>query len=137
MPPPPPDQPSLLDLSPMGSMGEFASFLNEGELRTKLQHMQSQINDARLKIKESNDLLVGSREKVEQFTSLYAEGVISRKELDTTKKDAVDQEHFAEEAKNDLADLEIEQTALVRRLNAFKRKGKQHQVKSSKQHTKS
>ncbi len=132
VPPPPPDAPALLDWSPLGGTGEFSSFLNETELKAKLQHMQSQINDARLKVKESSEQLSSSKDRVEQFNSLYAEGVISRKELDVTKKDVVDQEHLAEEAKNNLADLEIEQSALVRRLNVLKHNGKKRQIKSSK-----
>jgi hypothetical protein len=124
VPPPPPTQPSLLDWSGLGDIPDSISYLNADELSAKLAHVQKKINNAKLQVKDSELKFAENKDKVERFNSLFTEGVVSRKELESAKKEVADLEQSADDAKSNLADLEIQEGAIVRQLNLRKRHSK-------------
>lgn len=133
VPPPPPTQSTLLDWSGIGGIPDSISYLNADELRIKLEHIRKQINNAKLQVNDNELQFNESKDKVERFNSLYTEGVISRKELESAKKEVADRENLADDARNNLADLEIQEGAIVRQLNMRKRNPKTwHQSRPNK-----
>jgi len=117
VPPPPPTQPSLLDWSGFGDIPDSLSYLNVNELNAKLEHIRRSINKAEFKAKDNEANLAESKEKAVRFESLYKEGVISRKELESVHNEADAMQTLIEEDKSHIADLEIQETAIVRQLN--------------------
>jgi hypothetical protein len=137
VPPPPPGQSSLLDWPGIGDMPDSISYLNTEELNLKLEHVRKQINNAKSQVKDSELQYNESKDKAQSFNGLYSEGVISRKELESTKKEVADKERLADDAKSNLADLEIQESAIVRQLNLRKHKSKTTHLslnKNTKEH---
>jgi hypothetical protein len=124
VPPPPPAQPSLLDWSGFNNISDSIGYLTAGELATKLEHIRKQISNAKLQEKDSEVQLAESKDKASRFDSLFSEGVVSRKELESAKKEVTDMERSNEDAKSNVADLEIQEQAIVRQLNLRKRSSK-------------
>jgi len=139
VPPPPPTQPSLLDWSGLGDIPDSISYLNADELNAKLQRLRKRISNAKLQGKENQLKLAESKEKADRFESLYTEGVVSRKELETAHKEAENMQALSDDDKGNIADLEIQEGAIVRQLNLrlHKKNSSQpsHVHKKTKEHT--
>jgi hypothetical protein len=131
VPPPPPDQPSLLEWSASGIIPDSFHLLNEEELKEKLSRMPTDIKAAEANLADCNFEVTESKNKAERFTSLYSEGVVSRKELEVAEKNILQTERVSQEAKGKLEDLKAQENAILRRLNILKRsnKVKSHPVK--------
>lgn len=136
VPPPPPGQPSFLDWSGAGTMPESFNLLNAEELKQKLVHLQKQIEDSKLSIEENNKQVIDAQDKAQRFISLYSEGVVSRKELETAKKNILEQQKSLQDEKNKLEDLKAQESAILRRLNNLN-KNKSHPNKRKSKREKS
>jgi hypothetical protein len=135
VPPPPPTQPSLLDWSGFGDIPDSLSYLNVNELNVKLENVRKRINHAKLKAQGNDAHLAESKEKALRFESLYTEGVISRKELESVHNETDDMQTLIDEDKSNVSDLEIQEAAIVRQLNLrmHKKNNTKHRMQSIKQ----
>jgi hypothetical protein len=131
-PPPPPEQPSFLDLSNMPNLSTSFNLFNDAELKQKLTHLKVQILNAQDCLNENNVQLNEAKEKSQRFSSLYTEGVVSRKELEAAEKAVSHREHLSAEAKGNLEDLQMQEKAVFRRLDQTKKgdKGTKHASKN-------
>lgn len=132
VPPPPPEQPSLLDWSNLPNLSTSLDIFNKEELKEKLIRVQKQIVHAQTQVEEKNAQLAEAKDKADRFSSLYTEGVVSHKELDAAKKNVGEEESSAQEAQGKLADLQVQERAILRRLTTKGKgdKGKQYTGKS-------
>ena len=134
VPPPPPEQPSFLDLSNMPNLSTSFNLFNDAELKQKLNHLKVQIVNAQDALLENNSQLSEAKEESERFNSLFSDGIVSRKELEAKRKSAIHKEHIVLEAKNNLEDLQLQETAILRRL-AQSKKGDKSRVHSFRNKT--
>ncbi len=132
VPPPPPTQPSFLDWSNFSGFTAPFDLFNKIELKQRLAQIQKQIFNAQKNVEENTIQLTEAKDKAEHFDSLYTEGVVSRKELEAAKKSVSDKESSKLEAQGKLADLQIQEKAILRRLTPQKQvvKNGKHSDKS-------
>ncbi len=105
VPPPPPDQPSLL-LAPGSHNLPFEyEFMSKGMLCDRLKDLDKQIADAEHDLEEKISQAKATKEKSARFRDLYNEGVVSRRELEEAEKEAADSQRDIERYKSNVADL--------------------------------
>lgn len=121
VPPPPPEQPSFLDWSNIDGFSTSLDLYSKEELKQKLMQAKKQIINALKRVDENNKQLIEAKDKAENFKSLYTEGVVSHKELEAAEKNITDKESSAQEAQGKLADLQIQEKAILRRLEPKKK----------------
>lgn len=133
VPPPPPSVPTML-AAPLGGMetGIPIQYLSKDDLLFRQKAVEKRLENARLELEEQEK---GANEKVdraERFVSLYQEGVVSRKELETSKVAAERSKRETELSKLKVEELERLSTSIEERLAELNPKKKVSAAKSKK-----
>ncbi len=137
MPPPPPNEPSVL-LTPAGDTLSFEyQFMSKEALAERLKYLDKQILDARHDLDDKITREKESKEKAERFKELYQEGVVSRKELEESEKEAVSSEREVEKFKSSLSDLQSRSKLINEKLGTKERETSGKSVKLASPHRKS
>ena len=122
VPPPPPTVPTMSELGVGGAgatmifVGENIDYLPASELHDVQQRTDKEIERYRERV---DDLASSSQEKQQksgQFDQLFTEGVVSRRELETCKKEAEKSVQDLDEAKQTLNVLEQKHIKIEQRL---------------------
>lgn len=121
--PPPPATPSYI----IDNNGSYTSFglttnkeglsLKQAELNLKLKHAKENFEDETKGFTEKS-------EKANSFTSLYDEGVVSRKELEKAKDDVKKSQNKCDEYKQSIKELEQQLEYVKKQLSAYSKKNK-------------
>lgn len=109
VPPPPPVVPTLSGSSMIPTVvvgGELIEYLNGADLRDLQSKTTRELNKARTNLESQKELLAEKQKRALSFDSLYAEGVVSRRELQNCKKEAAEAESDLEESKILVQELE-------------------------------
>ncbi len=135
VPPPPPVVPTLNNFalpSNLGGMvfvGENIDYLPKAELVELKERTDNDL--ARLR-RNVDQLAFSSQEKLQRatnFESLYTEGVVSRRELETTKRESDSLQQDLADAKRELNLLEQKYIKIEKRLRQIEAKEKQKAAK--------
>jgi hypothetical protein len=120
VPPPPPDTPTLLEMPEDGSIMSFASFqmMSIAGMKDKQKELTAQLADAQADLKEKQNDSDQVKQKATQFDQLYQEGVISKRELESARKDAQDTDNKINRAKLRVTSLQTALDSLNARLQS-------------------
>jgi hypothetical protein len=127
VPPPPPDTPSLMSGPPYGNlylqqflpvetMSPDALKQHEKDLGNRLQTAKAELKDKEKNLSEKTD-------RAKQFSSLFDEGVISRRELELSKEELKQSNSEIDTAKNKVSDLQLAITRVSDKLKALGKLG--------------
>lgn len=109
VPPPPPETPTILPNGQFipGLMGSMSpETMSPAALAQRRKDIVAQLNSAKKLLADKQQRSAEYKGKIQQFESLYSEGVISRKELENTKKEAESTTAELNEAKTQVAALQ-------------------------------
>lgn len=122
VPPPPPSVPTLNDLGMPGMgntmvfMGENVDYMPASELRDLKDKTVSEIERSRRSVEELSSSASEKQQRADSFDQLYAEGVVSRKELETSKHESEKTTQDLKEGKQMLSLLEQKLARIEKRL---------------------
>lgn len=87
VPPPPPTIPSVVQSGPVsiGSTG-FIDYLSKEDLIWKKGNLEKELASRKLDLEDSISILTRKESQSKNFESLYAEGVVSKRELENTRR---------------------------------------------------
>jgi hypothetical protein len=115
VPPPPPGTPSMM-LDPgmsMGLWGMPVEYMSKEALKDKAKELTIQYKDAQAELESKKRVQAESQERADGFDELFAEGVVSRRELENSKRES-------QETNQEVARLETkcgELKSLLERVN--------------------
>lgn len=130
VPPPPPATPSFLpdQLLDLGEIGPL-EFLSKDDLKFKLENLNKKLAAARADQKDQEELTKEIKGKAERFDSLFAEGVVSKRELETSKKEAERSERDLERTNIKVAEYQKMTETVQERLTKIEAASKPKVVK--------
>lgn len=128
VPPPPPEMPNILTTDPqlMSISGLPLEYLTGEALRERQKDLKAQLLDIREDLALREKHCTDKIQRAQQFESLYQEGVVSRRELETAQMEASDCERDMARVKAKISDLD----SLLKRVD--ERVAKQPGNKASK-----
>jgi len=93
VPPPPPDTPTMLSDPAMMAMGSGlygmqVEYMSKDALKDRVKEISIQYKDASVQLVNKKSSQSELQERAKTFEQLYAEGVVSRRELENAQKDA-------------------------------------------------
>ncbi len=93
VPPPPPNTPTMLSDPAMMAMGSGlygmqVEYMSKEALKDRIKEVSIQYKDASVQLAAKKSSQAELQDRAKNFEQLYAEGVVSRRELETTQKDA-------------------------------------------------
>jgi hypothetical protein len=114
VPPPPPDTPTLMGL-PEGDYDSLANleYMSLSAMKERQKELNTQLLDAQEELKSRQRDATELKGKATQFENLYTEGVISKHELEVSKKEASEIDARISRAKMRVEDLQSN----IKRLN--------------------
>jgi capsule polysaccharide export protein KpsE/RkpR len=114
IPPPPPIIPGgsyVLD-----GIGAPVDFMSVAELKSQKEQLTKLVEQANKKVQDRKSDLDSVKDRATQFESLYTEGVVSKKELETATSGISGAQESATYAANDLSQLQLQLTQVNTRL---------------------
>lgn len=122
IPPPPPSIPTMQ----FGATGpnvipgaELIEYISKDEAVELLSKTRLEIEKANKKLSATRELYDEKKRKSESFESLFNEGVVSRRELQTARHDFCTMEEEVQEAQTRIQDLQSREKRIQERLKAF------------------
>lgn len=130
VPPPPPSTPSFLpdQISELGEIGPL-DYLSKDDLKFKLENLNKKLAAAKQDQKDQEEMTKEIKGKAERFDSLFAEGVVSKRELETSKKEAERSERDLERTKIKVAEYQRMAETVQERLTKVEAASKPKAVK--------
>lgn len=125
VPPPPPNIPTFSSVSEMGSFDmdlSGLSFMSEADLKSRLTSNELRLKNAQSKLKDQTALVDENKKRAQNFVELFAQGIVSKKELEGSSKDAEQAVSDLEEAKGKCKDLELTVKAMKDRLSVLQKR---------------
>ncbi len=125
VPPPPPNIPTFSSASEMGSFDidlSGLSFLSEADLKARLASNELRLKNAQSKLKDQTALVDENKKRAQNFVELFDQGIVSKKELEGSSKDADQAVADLEEAKGKCKDLELTVKAMKERLGVLQKR---------------
>jgi hypothetical protein len=122
VPPPPPVVPTLTGPGMVPTVvlgGELIEYMSGPDLKELQSKTSRDLSKARNNLTAQNELLAEKQKRALSFDSLYAEGVVSRRELQNCKKEAADAESELEDAKLLVQELERKNDRIEARVKAL------------------
>jgi hypothetical protein len=117
IPPPPPVQPSLMIGPDFAGGGSFIfDGMNKEELGSKAKDLGQQLKDMQDVLKEKQDRVQDAKDKAARFKPLFEEGVVSRHELESAEKEAVDAERELDRINRRVSEFETQKQTVESRL---------------------
>ncbi|MBI4533114.1 MAG: hypothetical protein HY711_04130 [Candidatus Melainabacteria bacterium] len=117
VPPPPPTTPVAATLS----WSETLEMLSEQDLRTHKQALELQLSNQRISLEQKTANLKEKRQRSELFSSLYKEGVVSRKEYESSCHESLDAETPVKETLEKISEQEQRIARIDQRLKELTR----------------
>ncbi len=133
VPPPPPSIPTYLDTSSFtnADIGQV-ELLSLDDLKFQMKNLEKKVEGAKQDQKDQEENLADLRQKSERFDSLYNEGVVSKKELEDCKRDALRAERDLEQSKITLSEYERVLTRVKERIASLESAKKPRLSKAEK-----
>lgn len=125
VPPPPPNIPTFSSIGEMGSIDldlSGLSFLSEPELKSRLASSELRLKNAQSKLKDQTSNVDESKKRAASFVELFEQGIVSKKELEGSSKDADQAVSDLEEAKGKVKDLELMVRAIKERMSVIQKR---------------
>lgn len=125
VPPPPPVIPSLSSPEMMPTVivgGELIEYMSVEDLKELQIKTLRDLSKAKSDLTNQADLLDEKQKRAQSFDSLYAEGVVSKRELQNCKKEASDAESSYEQSKQLVQELEKKSSRIDERLKTLSKK---------------
>jgi multidrug resistance efflux pump len=98
------------------------SFLSEADLKSRLTSNELRLKNAQSKLKDQTALVDENKKRAQNFVDLFAQGIVSKKELEGSSKDAEQAVADLEEAKGKCKDLELTVKAMKDRLSVLQKR---------------
>ncbi len=125
VPPPPPNIPTFSSIGEMGSIDidlSGLSFLSESELKSRLASSELRLKNAQSRLKDQTSNVEESKKRAASFIELFEQGIVSKKELEGSSKDADQAVSDLEEAKGKVKDLELMVRAIKERMSVIQKR---------------
>ncbi len=125
VPPPPPNIPTFSNAGEMGSFDidlSGLSFMSEADLKSRLTSNELRLKNAQSKLKDQTALVEENKKRAQNFVELFAQGIVSKKELEGSSKDAEQAVADLEEAKGKCKDLELTVKAMKDRISVLQKR---------------
>ncbi|MBX9721996.1 MAG: hypothetical protein K2X81_11415 [Candidatus Obscuribacterales bacterium] len=138
VPPPPPSVPTMSEMGIPGMstqmifMGENVEYMPAAELKDLKTKTEADLAKQRRLVEEYSESAKDAKQKSESFDQLFAEGVVSRKELETSKKDNEKNIQDLIDAKQTLSMLEQKYVRIEKRLQELSKPKKSANTNSIK-----
>jgi hypothetical protein len=139
VPPPPPTIPTYLNVPPNSpfdlGLGFSVPAMSLDDLKFQLKNMEKKLESAKIDERDQKRLMEREQERAKQFDGLFADGIVSRRELETAKEEAersarkLEQTHISVAEKERLLSQIKER---IQTLEAAKKPMKSSSKKSSK-----
>jgi hypothetical protein len=114
IPPPPPTVPISGELSPL--TGVPVDFMSPADLKRREQELQTELAQTKKDIELGEKTADEKRQRSTLFASLYTEGVVSRRELETSQEEDSDSQNKLRVIRQKLDDVQFELKQLDARL---------------------
>ncbi len=124
VPPPPPNTPSMLsDPSLMGlgysAYGMQVEYMSREALKDRVKEITIQFKDASSELENRKRLKTEREARAKSFEQLFTEGVVSRRELETSQREATDSTDEVQRLENKYNELSSLLERVNKRLAAF------------------
>lgn len=124
VPPPPPNTPSMLsDPSLMGlgysAYGMQVEYMSREALKDRVKEITIQFKDASSELENRKRLKTEREARAKSFEQLFTEGVVSRRELETSQREAADSTDEVQRLENKYNELNSLLERVNKRLAAF------------------
>lgn len=123
VPPPPPNTPSMLsDPSLMmgyGAYGMQVEYMSREALKDRVKEITIQFKDASSELENRKRLKTEREARAKSFEQLFSEGVVSRRELETSQREATDSTDEVQRLENKYNELNNLLERVNKRLAAF------------------
>lgn len=119
VPPPPPIVPIGMDA--LGMYGQPVDYLSLKELEGRKKELTARFNELDSIVSDGVRQIRERKEHAAQFESLYEEGVVSRKELENAKREAVEIDRDLKFKQDELESVKISMKAVNNRLAVLKK----------------
>lgn len=124
VPPPPPNTPSMLsDPSLMGlgysAYGMQVEYMSREALKDRVKEITIQFKDASSELENRKRLKTEREARAKSFEQLFTEGVVSRRELETSQREATDSSDEVQRLENKYNELRSLLERVNKRLAAF------------------
>ncbi len=124
VPPPPPNTPSMLsDPSLMGlgysAYGMQVEYMSREALKDRVKEITIQFKDASSELENRKRLKTEREARAKSFEQLFTEGVVSRRELETSQREATDSSDEVQRLENKYNELSSLLERVNKRLAAF------------------
>ncbi len=126
VPPPPPNTPSMLsDPSMMGlgmgygAYGMQVEYMSREALKDRVKEITIQFKDASSELENRKRLKTEREARAKSFEQLFTEGVVSRRELETSQREATDSTDEVQRLENKYNELSSLLERVNKRLAAF------------------
>ena len=119
VPPPPPVVP--LGMDALGMYAQPVDFLSLKELEGRKKELTARFNELDSIVGDGTRQIRERKERAELFESLYQEGVVSRKELETARREAGEIDRDLKFKQDELESVKISMKAVNNRLAVLKK----------------
>lgn len=119
IPPPPPIMPIGMDV--LGMYAQPVDYLSMKDLEARKKELMVRLNELDSTVADGVRQIRERKERAELFESLYLEGVVSRKELETAKREAGETNRDLKFKQDELESVKISMKAVNNRLAVLKR----------------
>lgn len=119
VPPPPPVVPIGMDA--LGMYAQPVDFLSLKELEGRKTELTARFNELQSIVGDGNRQIRERKERADLFESLYQEGVVSRKELETARREAGEIDRDLKFKQDELESVKISMKAVNNRLAVMKK----------------
>ncbi|MFA7338790.1 MAG: hypothetical protein WC028_18535 [Candidatus Obscuribacterales bacterium] len=126
VPPPPPNTPSMLsDPSMMGlgmgygAYGMQVEYMSREALKDRVKELSIQVKDASAEFESRKRLKTEREARAKSFEQLYTEGVVSRRELENSQREATDSTDEVQRLEHKYKELSSLLERVNKRLAAF------------------
>ncbi len=124
VPPPPPNTPSMLsDPSLMGlgysAYGMQVEYMSREALKDRVKEITIQFKDASAELENRKRLKTEREARAKSFEQLFSEGVVSRRELEASQREATDSNDEVQRLENKYNELSSLLERVNKRLAAF------------------
>ncbi|CAN5348512.1 hypothetical protein BH11CYA1_BH11CYA1_45630 [soil metagenome] len=119
VPPPPPNTPSMLSdfslagLGYGGAYGMQVEYMSREALKDRVKEVSIQAKDATAELESRKRLKLERETRAKRLEQLFAEGVVSRRELESSQREAIDSTDEVQRLQNKCNEL----TSLLERVN--------------------
>jgi vacuolar-type H+-ATPase subunit I/STV1 len=127
VPPPPPETPALLSAPAFGNV-YLQQFLPVEEtspdtLKQREKDLNTHLQNAKVELKDKQKALSDKSDRIKQFDELFQEGVISRRELESSKEELKQSQSDIDTAKSMVSDIQYALARVGDRLKALSKLG--------------